>query len=251
MELDIINANPAGLDVRGTPTLRETASGYEALFELINRSTEALHGCWAYFIAKGELAELVDFAEVRVDVLGPGESRPLRLKVQEPSYEVQEPECEETIVLLALQLAVAGAAPVATAAAMPDFLQPIRPPEPAVATARPAAAAKSVPLTRHGTSALLIEDSARAVRELDDRVAILAEVTNTSDQVLPAVRLQVLGYDGEGFIVALDEVGPFPLEPGQTRAGRVVLGPVDHVIATVGLFAVADAPPGGPVATPS
>lgn len=244
MELDFINANPAGLDVRGTPTLREAAGGFEVLFEVINRGTEALHGCWAYFIAKGELAELVDFAEVRVDVLGPGESRPLRLKVQEPSHEVQEPECEETIVLLALQLAVAGAAPVP----MSDFLQPIRPAEPAVAMARSAATAKAVPLTRHGTTTLRIEDSARVVRADDDRVAIYAEVTNTSDLLLPAVRLQVLGYDGEGFIVALDEVGPFPLEPGQTRAGRVVLGPVDHVIATVGLFAVADAPPRGPAA---
>lgn len=230
MELDIVNSNPAGLDVVGTPTLRQTAEGFEALLVVGNRGSETLHSCMAYLLARGEVGELIDFAEVHVEVLGPGERRPLRLKVQEPG-------CEEAIVVMTLQLAVAGAATVAPFEILHDVQYGERPAEPVAV--RPAAL-QSIPLTRHGTGVLRVEDSARAVREGDDRASILAEVTNNTDQILPAVRLQVLGYDDEGFIVALDEDGPWPLEPGRSRAARVTLGPVDHVIATVGLFAVAD-----------
>lgn len=234
MEIDIANADPAGFDVLGTPTVRMSPGGIEVLAEVKNRGAAPLHDCWVYLLAKNEVAELVDFAEVLISFLGPGAHRPLRMKVMEPG-------CEDTIVTITLQLAPADAAPGARGTVLPDYLQPIRPVEPKVTRTMPAAAAKAVPLVRHGTGVLLVEDSAVAVREGDDRVVAIAEITNASDQLLPAVRLQVLGYGAAGFIVAIDEAGPWPLEPGQSRAARVVLGPVEHAIATIGLFAVSDA----------
>lgn len=236
MEVDVTIPDPERFDVLGTPTVRTIPDGYEITCAVMNRGPDVADDLGVCLIARDELANVVDFMEVRVVALAPGESRPARLWVEAPDA--------EPIVTLALQLTLATATVVPRPAPTPALLQPLRPAEPAVAGTAPLLTAREVPFVRHATEVIAVEDSAQATRMPGSGACVFAEVSNLSGLRVEAARLQVVGYDSGGRITAFAEAGPWPLEPGQTRVAKVILEAAMSPIATVGLFPVWDEPAG-------
>ena len=93
-------------------------------------------------------------------------------------------------------------------------------------------------IVSHLYNQVTIDANARAYTQGED-VAILCELSNRTENLVTSAMVTAVGYDHEGWIVAMAEAGPYYLFPGQIRPVRLVLHPEREGVHAVRLFPLA------------
>lgn len=100
--------------------------------------------------------------------------------------------------------------------------------------------AMEIVITPSAVAALTIASNLRAYAINDETSVVLAEVVNTTDQLVEGALAQAVGYDVEGGMVALAEAGPFVLFPKQRRPVWLTLRAFVGAITCIRILATCD-----------
>lgn len=97
-------------------------------------------------------------------------------------------------------------------------------------------------IVSHLYNLLTIDANARAFADNDGIAEVLCELTNRTEGVVTGALVAAVGYDHEGRIVAIAEVGPWFLYPGQIRPVRLVLNSRGECLRAIRLYPLTSSP---------
>lgn len=90
-------------------------------------------------------------------------------------------------------------------------------------------------IVSHLYNLVAIDANARVYRQ-DDHVEVLCELANRTENLVASALVAAVGYDPEGWIVAIAETDRCHLFPGQIRPVRLLLHPRGEQIHAIRLF---------------